>query len=82
MNNLCINIGIFIVIIVVVLVWFLLNKIMFGFEICLVGLNLNVSEYVGMFVKCIIILLMIIFGVFVGFGGVVEGLGIFENVFV
>lgn len=71
------NIGIFFVIIVVVVIWFMFKKIIFGFEICVVGLNLYVLEYVGIFVKRMIIFLMIILGVLVGFGGVVEGLGIF-----
>ncbi|AUO80393.1 Sugar ABC transporter permease [Streptococcus agalactiae] len=81
-NNSRINIGIFIAIIAVVLVWFLLNKTTLGFEIRSVGLNPNASEYAGMSAKRTIILSMIISGAFAGLGGVVEGLGTFENVFV
>lgn len=54
-----------------------MKKMILGFEICFVGLNFFVFEYVGMSSKCMIVLLMVIFGVLVGFGGVVEGLGMY-----
>lgn len=47
-DGFCLNIGIFLVFIFFIFVWFLMKKIMFGFEIWLVGLNLFVFEYVGM----------------------------------
>ncbi|MCI7677246.1 MAG: ABC transporter permease [Streptococcus orisratti] len=81
-NNSRINIGIFIAFIAVAIIWFLLNKTTLGFEIRSVGLNPHASEYAGMSAKRTIILSMIISGAFAGLGGVVEGLGTFQNVFV
>lgn len=81
-NHSRMNIGIFIALISIVIVWFLLKKTTLGYEIRAVGLNPNASEYAGMSTKRIIITSMIISGAFAGLGGVVEGLGTFENVFV
>ncbi|MGF0070050.1 ABC transporter permease [Streptococcus orisratti] len=81
-NNSRINIGIFIAFIAVAIIWFLLNKTTLGFEIRSVGLNPHASEYAGMSAKRTIIMSMIISGAFAGLGGVVEGLGTFQNVFV
>ncbi len=81
-NNSRLNIGIFFAIIAVLVIWFLLNKTTLGFEIRSVGLNPNASEYAGMSAKRTIILSMIISGALAGLGGVVEGLGTFENVYV
>lgn len=81
-NHSRMNIGIFIAIIGIIIIWFLLNETTLGFEIRSVGLNPNASEYAGMSAKRTIILSMIISGAFAGLGGVVYGLGTFENVFV
>ncbi|MGT2926275.1 ABC transporter permease [Streptococcus cuniculipharyngis] len=81
-NNSRMNIGIFFAIIAIAIIWFLLNKTIIGFEIRSVGLNPNASEYAGMSSKKTIILSMVISGALAGLGGVVEGLGTFENVFV
>lgn len=81
-NNSRLNIGIFFALIAVVVIWFLLNKTILGFEIRSVGLNPHASEYAGMSAKRTIILSMIISGALAGLGGVVEGLGTFENVYV
>ena len=76
------NIGIFIALIAIALIWFLLKKTTLGFEIRAVGMNPNASEYAGMSAKRTIILSMIISGALCGVGGVVYGLGTFQNVFV
>ena len=76
------NIGIFFAIIAVVVIWFLMKKTTLGFEIRAVGLNSNAAEYAGMSAKRTIILSMIISGALAGIGGVVEGLGIYSNVYV
>lgn len=81
-DNSRLNIGIFFAIIALVVVWFLLNKTTTGFEIRAVGLNSHASEYAGMSAKRTIITSMIISGALAGLGGVVEGLGTFENVYV
>ena len=80
-NNSRMNIGIFFAIVAVILVWFLLKKTTLGFEIRSVGINSHASEYAGMSAKRTIILSMIISGALAGVGGVVEGLGTFQNVY-
>lgn len=81
-NNSRMNIGIFFAIVAVILVWFLFKKTTLGFEIRSVGINSHASEYAGMSAKRTIILSMIISGALAGVGGVVEGLGTFQNVYV
>ncbi|MBP2623120.1 ABC transporter permease [Streptococcus oricebi] len=81
-SNSRMNIGIFFAFIAVACIWFLLKKTTLGFEIRSVGLNPNASEYAGMSAKRTIILSMIISGALAGIGGVVEGLGTFQNVYV
>ena len=81
-NNSRMNIGIFFAIVAIILVWFLLKKTTLGFEIRSVGINSHASEYAGMSAKRTIILSMIISGALAGVGGVVEGLGTFQNVYV
>ena len=53
-----------------------------GFEIRSVGLNPYASEYAGMSSKRTIVLSMVISGGLAGLGGVVEGLGTYQNFFV
>ncbi|WP_373756907.1 ABC transporter permease [Streptococcus ferus] len=81
-DNSRMNIGFFIALVAILLVWYLLNKTTLGFEIRAVGLNPNASEYAGMSAKRTIVLSMILSGALAGLGGVVEGLGTFENVYV
>lgn len=81
-NNSRLNIGIFLALIFLVLVWFMMKKTTLGYEIRAVGLNPTASEYAGMSSKRTIIISMIISGTLAGLGGVVQGLGTFENFFV
>lgn len=76
------NIGFFLALAAVFLVWFMMKKTTTGFEITAVGLNPNASEYAGMSSKRVIIMSMIISGALAGLGGTVEGLGTFQNAFV
>ncbi|MBP1046616.1 ABC transporter permease [Enterococcus sp. BWM-S5] len=76
------NLGIFLALIFLVLVWFMMKKTTVGYEIRSVGLNPFASEYAGMSSKRTIILSMIISGALAGLGGVVQGLGTFQNFFV
>lgn len=76
------NIGFFLALAAVFLVWFMLKKTTTGFEITSVGLNPHASEYAGMSSKRVIIMSMIISGALCGLGGTVEGLGTFQNAFV
>ncbi|MDR0885128.1 MAG: ABC transporter permease [Clostridiales Family XIII bacterium] len=75
------NLGIFFALIGLVIVWFLMKKTTLGFEIRGVGINPYASEYAGISSKRTIILSMIISGALAGLGGVIEGLGTFENFF-
>ncbi|WP_071130189.1 ABC transporter permease [Enterococcus timonensis] len=77
-----VNGGLFLAIIALVFVWFLLKKTTLGFEIRSVGLNPFASEYAGMSSKKTIVMSMVISGALAGLGGVVEGLGTYQNFFV
>ncbi|MDZ5503072.1 ABC transporter permease [Enterococcus cecorum] len=78
-NNSRLNLGIFFAIIALVVVWFVMKKTTLGYEIRAVGLNPYASEYAGMSSKRTIIVSMVISGALAGMGGVVLGLGTFEN---
>lgn len=77
-----VNAGLFLALIGLVVVWFIMKKTTLGYEIRAVGLNPNASEYAGMSSKRTIILSMVLSGTFAGLGGVVEGLGTYQNFFV
>lgn len=76
------NIGIFMALIFLVLIWFLMKKTTLGYEIRSVGLNPFASEYAGMSSRRTIVMSMVISGTLAGLGGVVLGLGTFGNFFV
>ena len=76
------NMGIFLALIFLVLIWFLMKKTTLGYEIRSVGLNPFASEYAGMSSKRTIVMSMVISGALAGLGGVVQGLGTFGNFFV
>lgn len=69
------NIGIFIAILVVFLIYFLLWKTTIGYEIRAVGLNMYAAEYGGINPKKNIILAMVISGAIAGLGGAVHVAG-------
>ena len=58
-----------------------MKKTTVGFEIKAVGLNPFASRYAGMSAKKNIILSMLLSGAFAGIGGVVQGLGTYQNYF-
>lgn len=76
-----INAGIFIALIALIFYWFLMKKTTAGFEIKAVGLNPFASRYAGMSSKKNIIVSMLYSGGFAGLGGVVQGLGTYQNYF-
>jgi simple sugar transport system permease protein len=76
------NLGIFLAILMIFVVWVLMNRTTVGFELRSVGLNPDASEYAGMNAKKNIVLAMLISGGLAGMGGVIEGLGTFENLYV
>ncbi|MBI1696585.1 branched-chain amino acid ABC transporter, permease protein [Lactobacillus crispatus] len=76
-----INAGIFLAIIGLIFYWYLMKKTTVGFEIKAVGLNPFASRYAGMSSKKNIIISMLLSGAFSGLGGVVQGLGTYQNYF-
>lgn len=69
LNSSYMNIGIFIAIIFAVIVWVIVNKTTFGFELRACGLNRNASVYAGINAKRNIVLSMMISGALAGIGG-------------
>lgn len=76
-----INAGIFLALVAVVAYWYLMKKTTIGFEIRSVGANPYASQYAGMSTKKNIVLSMLLSGGFAGLGGVVQGLGTYQNYF-
>ena len=76
-----INAGIFIALVAVFLYWYLMRKTTTGFEIRSVGTNAAASRYAGMSAKKNVMLSMLLSGGFAGLGGVVQGLGTYQNYF-
>lgn len=76
-----INAGIFLAIIGVFIYWYLMKKTTTGFEIRSVGANPFASRYAGMSTKKNILYSMLLSGGFAGLGGVVQGLGTYQNYF-
>lgn len=79
-ENYRLNIGIFIALIMVVLVYFLLWKTTIGYEIRAVGLNPHAAEYGGINIKKNIVLAMAISGGIAGLGGAVHVAGVQHQV--
>ena len=63
------NIGIFIAVFFAVVVWIILSKTTFGYELKACGYNRHASEYAGINAKKNIILSMVISGALAGVGG-------------
>lgn len=74
-NGSYINIGIFLAIIAVIVVWFILNKTILGYELKAVGFNRFAAEYAGMRVNRNIVISMMIAGGLSGLAGVVQYAG-------
>ncbi len=70
--------GFFIAIIAAIIMWFILEKTVKGYELRSVGFNPHASKYAGMNVNRNIILSFIISGGFAGVAGAMEGLGTFQ----
>jgi ABC-type uncharacterized transport system permease subunit len=71
-----IPIGFIIAVVVAVVVWYLLFRTTFGFEIRTVGLNPNAARYAGIRFARVLIMAMVISGLLAGLGGSVESLGV------
>ncbi|KGX83425.1 ABC transporter permease [Pontibacillus marinus] len=70
--------GFIIAIIGAIIMWFILEKTVKGYELRAVGYNPHASKYAGMNVNRNIILSFIISGGFAGVAGAMEGLGTFQ----
>ncbi len=69
LNSNYMNISIFIALAVAIIVWFVLNRTTFGYELKACGYNRNASEYAGINAKRNIVLSMMISGALAGLGG-------------
>lgn len=81
-QNSTFNYGIIISLIMVIVVYFLIQRTKVGYEYRAVGLNDKAANYAGMNVKKVIISAMVVSGALAGLGGAVEGLGNYENIYV
>ena len=70
-NNQYVTIGLVIALAVAILVWVILEKTVFGYELKATGMNRNAAKYCGMKEKRNIILTMMISGAFAGLGAAV-----------
>ena len=68
-NSNFMNISIFIAIVVAVIMWVILNRTTFGYELKACGFNKNASIYAGINAKRNIVLSMVIAGALAGLGG-------------
>jgi simple sugar transport system permease protein len=68
-NSSWINISVFIAIIVAIIIWFILQKTTFGYELKACGMNKEASKYAGINANRNIVFSMIIAGALAGLGG-------------
>ncbi|SEO31550.1 nucleoside ABC transporter membrane protein [Amphibacillus marinus] len=73
--------GFVVAILMAVLMWFLLEKTTYGYELRAVGFNEHAANYAGISVKKSIIVSMMISGAFAGIAGAMEGLGTFRYIY-
>jgi simple sugar transport system permease protein len=78
-NGSYINLGILIAIIAVIVIAFILNKTVLGYELKAVGFNKSAAEYAGMSVNRNIIVSMMIAGCLSGLAGVAQYIGNASN---
>ena len=75
-----VNMGIFLAIIAVIVIWFILNKTTFGFNLKSVGLSPEASRYAGINVEKKITQSMMISGALSGLAGATHVLGFSKNI--
>jgi general nucleoside transport system permease protein len=68
--------GVALAVLAAIVVWWLIGRSTFGFELRTVGQNPNAAAYAGMSVRRITILAMVVSGLLAGLGGAVETLGV------
>lgn len=79
-NGSSMNLGIFIAIAAALIIWFILEKTTFGFELKAVGLNKDAAKYAGIHVNRNVILSMMISGALAGLAGATFYIGYTNNV--
>ncbi|OOM78762.1 beta-methylgalactoside transporter inner membrane component [Clostridium puniceum] len=79
-NGSYINLGILIAIVAVIVIWFILNKTVLGYELKAVGFNKSAAEYAGMSVNRNVIFSMMIAGGLSGLAGVAQYVGNASNI--
>lgn len=75
-----INLGLFIAVAAVILIAFILNRTVMGYELKSVGFNRHAAEYAGIGVNRSIVLSMMIAGGLAGLGGLVQYTGNASNI--
>ncbi|MBW6409320.1 ABC transporter permease [Clostridium weizhouense] len=75
-----INLGILIAIISVIIIGFILNKTILGYELKAVGFNRDAAEYAGMSVNKNVVVSMMIAGALAGLAGVTQYIGNAANI--
>ena len=71
-----IHLGILIAPVVAVIIWWLIYRTTFGFEVRTVGKNASASRYAGMYPRRTVVLSMAIAGGLAGLAGAIETLGL------
>ncbi|GAA0078651.1 ABC transporter permease [Clostridium sp. CTA-5] len=75
-----INLGILVAIISVIIIGFILNKTILGYELKAVGFNKDAAEYAGMSVNKNVVVSMMIAGALAGLAGVTQYIGNAANI--
>lgn len=75
-----VNIGLFIALLCVGIVWWILEKTTFGYELKAVGFNIHASKYAGMKVNRNMILSLMISGALAGLAGATFYIGYADNI--
>lgn len=75
-----VNLGLFMAIACVILVWWILEKTTFGYELKAVGFNIHASKYAGMMVNRNMVLSMMISGGLAGLAGATYYIGYANNI--
>ncbi|NOK61553.1 MAG: ABC transporter permease [Chloroflexi bacterium AL-W] len=68
--------GFVLALVAVLVVWWLIWRMTFGFELRTVGQNPNAAHYAGMSVRMVTVLALVISGALAGLGGAIETLGV------
>lgn len=71
--------GIFMAILAIVLVWYLMERTKWGYEIRLTGSNEKFAKYSGINVSAVIVIAQAIGGFLAGAGGGIQALGMYER---